>query len=113
MPDVLTPEDVILRANLLPPRPAPEVVDRLGTVDRMAVQQAAGARAELRQEVVAISGLAVKLVEDHLCKTWWSVLGYIGHTAHVQHEAGDVEPHIEPDERDLGRQGESRTAVRS
>lgn len=115
MPDgILTPEDVIVRANLLPPRPSPEDLERLGTVDRMAVQQAAGARQELRQAVVAVPGLAYRYVDDERCGTCFTVLGYITHTTSVQHEAGEVLPQpIEPDERDLGRQGESRTAVRS
>jgi hypothetical protein len=114
MPDVLTPEDVILHANLLPPRPPVDVFEQLGTVDRLAVQQAAGARAELRQAVVRIPGLAHRFVDDERCGTCWTVLGYITHTAQVQHEAGDVTPQpVEVDERDLGRQGESRTAVRS
>lgn len=115
MPDgVLTPEDVIVRANLLPPRPTPEQLERLGTVDRLAVEAAAGARAKLRQEVVAVPGLAYRYVDDERCGTCFTVLGYITHTAQVQHGPGDVTAQpVEPDERDLGRQGESRTAVRS
>ncbi len=115
MPDgVLTPEDVILKADLLPPRPAPEVLDQLGTVERLAVEAAAGASAKLRTAVVAIPGLAGRLVDDGRCGTCYTVMGYIGHTALVQHEAGEVTPRpVETDERDLGRQGESRTAVRS
>jgi hypothetical protein len=113
MPSVLTVEDAILRADLLPPRPDPHEVERLGTVDRLAVAATAQARADLRMDVVRAL-LHTKWVQDERCGQAFTVLGYINHTATVQHEAGEVTALDNgPDERDLGRQGESKTAARS
>ncbi len=73
----------------------------------------AAARTQLRVDVLD-GQLQHHQVDDARCTQRFTTLGFITHTATVQHMAGEVTAvDVERDERDLGRQGESRTAARS
>lgn len=58
------------------------------------------------------AGVADRGLWDSRCARRFDVLGFIRHCADVDHTLRDVElDDAVPDERWLGRQGESRTAV--
>jgi hypothetical protein len=108
---VLTVEDVITTANLLRARPGDPIA--LGAHD--AAEQASAAME--RTQLIAAAGRAGLLAEgivDHLCDgKVWTVVGFIRHSSQVQHTDEQATPlPREVDERDAGRQGESRSAVR-
>lgn len=111
MSEPLTVEDAIAAADALAPRPPVEVVAQLGSHERRHVARTAMARTDLKAAAVE-ARLTPYWVEDHRCHDRFTVIGYIVHSGHVQHEPGDVVPaEVEIDERDRGRGGESKTAA--
>lgn len=89
---LLTPEDVIEAA-----------LTATSALERVQILAAAAAGHVNDQDVV-----------DRRCDLVMTVAGFVRHTADTEHDAADVEVlDSELDERELGRQGESRTAVRS
>ena len=112
-----TVEHAIELADLLPPTPSPDAIAAMSLVQRLELRRRESDRMDVRRAVVAArlqrdgSG-QLRYVNDALCGESFTVLGYIAHTALVQHEAGEVtaqEPEV--DERDRGRGGESRSAA--
>lgn len=114
---VLTVEEAIAQADAIPPVPSDEDFARLSLVDKLEVGRQASDRGDLRRAVLAghlHAHTPPLYVSDARCGTSFTVVGYLAHSAQVQHQAGEVVPTpVEVDERDRGRGGESKTAVLS
>lgn len=107
--EVLTVEEVVALAVATLPRPATGAV--LDRDERLAVARGAHDRAVTLAQA-ALAGVQQRQVFDGRCRRGFTVGRFIRHCADLQHTVDDVVVHDEQGEpRDLGRQGESRTAV--
>lgn len=94
------------------PRPSTIAVGQLDLEGRQAVARSAQRRAEILSAGARL-GLLHDTVIDRACRgRVMALVTFIRHCAEVKHSPGDVEVLSEEHpERDLGRQGESRTAA--
>lgn len=110
----LGPSAVELAAAAVATSPRPSIITlaQLDLEGRQAVARSAHRRAEVISAGARL-GLLQESVLDRACHSRvMPLVTFVRHCAEVQHHPGDVEVLTEDHpERDLGRQGESRTAA--
>src|SRR5687767_5212452 len=109
-----SPVDLALAAVATTPRPSTMRIGELDLEGRQAVARSAHRRAEVISAGARL-GLLEEAVLDRACHgKVMPLVRFVRHCAEVQHDPADIEVLTEGHpERDLGRQGESRTTQES